>query len=131
MQVPIMQVPLSASNLKHPLRTNHIPRPNLPLPPSSTSNPNRNSQRLKRTLSPVVVIIAIRTPNMQRHARGLRKALQPMRDHLRAQVADLLAPEPDVDDRPRPAGEVEHRPREGFVEGRVAAPEPCEGFARA
>lgn len=68
---------------------------------------------------------------MQRHIRSLRKALQTVRDHLRAEVADLLALEPEVDDRPRPAGQVNHRPREGLVERGVAASEAGERLPRA
>lgn len=79
----------------------------------------------------MVVIITIGTPNVKGHLRRLRKALQSMRDHLRAQVPDLLSLEAQVDDRPRPAGEVDYGPGKRFVEGCVAASEAGERLARA
>lgn len=71
----------------------------------------------------MVVIIPIRAPDMQRDVRRLRETVQAMRDHLRAQITDLLAPETDVDHGPGARGEVDDGPREGFVEGSVAAAE--------
>jgi hypothetical protein len=47
---------------------------------------------------------------MQRHTRSLRKALQTVRDHLSAEIADLLALEAEVDDCPRSAGEINNCP---------------------
>ena len=79
----------------------------------------------------MMVIIPIHTPNMQRDIRRLRKAMQPMRDHLGAEVADLLAAEAQVDHRPGATGEVDDGPREGFVEGGVAAAEAGDGGAGA
>jgi hypothetical protein len=58
----------------------------------------------------VVIIITVSTTNMQRHTRSLRKALQTVRDHLSAEIADLLALEAEVDDCPRPAGEINDCP---------------------
>lgn len=116
---------------QNPLRANHIPRPNLSGPASSTGRPNRNSKGLERTLCAMMVIIPISTAHMQRHAGRLRKAMQTMRDHLRAQIPDLLAPEADIDHRPRPAGDVDDRPRERLVKRRVAAPEPLDRLPRA
>ena len=68
---------------------------------------------------------------MQRNIRSMRKAMQPMRDHLGAEVADLLAAEAQVDHRPGATGEVDDGPREGFVEGGVAAAEAGDGGAGA
>lgn len=119
------------SKLQNTLGTNNITRTNITRNPTLTGRANSNSKRLERTLRAVVVIITISATNMQRHARCLRKALQTMRDHLRAQVADLLAPEAKVDNRPRPTGEVNDRPRERLVERRVAAAESLEGLSCA
>lgn len=58
----------------------------------------------------MVVIITISAANVQRDVRRLRKALQAVRDHLRAQCADLLALETQINDRPRTAGEIDHSP---------------------
>jgi len=71
----------------------------------------------------MVVIIPVRAPNVQSDIRRLRETVQAMRDHLRAQIADLLAPEADVNHGPGARGEVDDSPREGFVEGGVAATE--------
>lgn len=58
----------------------------------------------------MVVVIPIRTPNVQGDIRRLRETVQPMRDHLRAQVADLLAPETNVDHGPGARRQVNDRP---------------------
>lgn len=71
----------------------------------------------------MMIIIPIDKPHMQRDIRRLRKTMQAMRDHLRAEVPDLLAPEAQVDDSPGAAAEVDYGPGEGFVEGGVAAAE--------
>lgn len=114
---------IQKKHLKNSLRTNHIPRPNLPLNPSRTSRPNRHRQRLKRTLRPMMIIITIRTPHMQRHSRGLRKTLQSMRNHLRTQIPNLLPPEPNVNHRPRPTRQINHRPRQRLIQRRIAPSE--------
>ena len=79
----------------------------------------------------MMVIIPIHTPNMQRDIRRLRKAMQPMRDHLGAEMADLLAAEAQVDHGPGATGEVDDGPREGFVEGGVGGAEATEAGAGA
>lgn len=96
--------------LQHTLSTNHIPSPNLPNTPPYTRSPNRNSQSLERTLSTVVVILAVRTANMQSDTRRLGETLQAMGNHLGAQVADLLTPKTEINHRPRPAGEIDDCP---------------------
>src|SRR4051812_29876668 len=85
----------SGSNTQRPLRTRH-----LPLTPGNPrgSHPDRNGKRLERALGPVVVVVAAQAVDMQRDAGGLRKALQAMRQHLGAEVADALALEPQIDD---------------------------------
>lgn len=112
--------------LQNTLRAHNIPRTHIARNSSLTRIANRNRKSLERTLRSVVVIVAISAANVQGHPGRLRKALQSMRDHLRAQVADLLALEAQIDHRPRPTREVDHRPRERLVERGVAASEPLQ-----
>lgn len=117
--------------LQHPLRTNHIARTNLAGSPSRASRPHRDRERLERALRAVVVVLAVRAPDVQRDAGGLREALQSVRDHLGGEGADPLAAEAQVDDGVGAVGEVDDGPREGLVEGGVAAAEAGQGGARA
>jgi len=82
---------LLCTYLQNPLGTNNITSANLSRNPTRASSPNRNSKSLERTLRTVVVIITVSAAHMQSHVRGLRKALQTVRDHFRAQRANLLA----------------------------------------
>jgi type III secretory pathway component EscR len=86
--------------LQNPLGTDNIPSANITRNPPLTSISNSNSKSLKCTLRTMVIIITIGTANMQRDARRLRETLQSVRDHLGAQIADLLALESEVDDCP-------------------------------
>lgn len=52
-----------------------------------------HSQRLKRTLRTMMIILAPQTIHMQCCSRRLRKALQTMWNHLAAQITDLLPPQ--------------------------------------
>ena len=95
---------LLSALIQHPLGTHH-----LSLPPGNPArrHPNRHGQRLKRTLSPVVVIVASYTINMQRDTSALREALQTMRQHLGAQIADFLALQTKVYHGVGPVGEID------------------------
>ena len=119
------------TNLKHTLGANNITRTNLTRNAARASSPNSNSQRLERSLRTVVVVITIRTANVQSHVRSLRETLQTVGDHLSAQVTNLLALEAEVNDCPGTAGEIDHGPGEGLVEGCVAAAEAGERLAGA
>ncbi len=55
------------------------------------SHANGHSKSLKRTLSPVVVVVTAQAVNVQGDASGLSKALQAVRDHLAAELAQHLA----------------------------------------
>lgn len=92
---------------------------------------NRHSQGLERALGAVVVVLAAQAVDVQGQAGGLREALQAVRDHLAAQVADLLAPQAQLHHAVGPVREVDDGAREGFVEGRVGVPEPCEAGGAA
>lgn len=78
-----------------------------------------------------MVVITANAVHMHRHARRLRKALQAVRHHLGAQLAQPLALEPEVDDAVGPVGEVDDGAREGFVEGCVGVAEAREAGRRA
>lgn len=79
----------------------------------------------------MVIILSPQTIDMQRHARGLRKALQSVRYHLRTQVANLLSLEPEVYYGERPVGEVDYGAGQCFVQGRVGVAEAREPRAGA
>ena len=106
-------------------RQRPLGRRNLPLLAGNPARrlPNRNRQRLERALRPVVIILPPETVNVQRDPRRLRKALQAVRQHLAAQVANLLAPQAEVDDAKGAVRQVDHRPGQGLVEGRVGGAE--------
>lgn len=89
----------------------------------SRSHADSHGQRLERTLSPVVVVVAAQAVDVQRDARGLGKALQAVGDHLAAEIAELLALEAQVDDGVGPVGEVDDGAGEGLVEGGVGIAE--------
>lgn len=54
--------------------------------------------------------------HMQRDPRRLCKTLNDMRDHLAAQVADLLTLQAELDHGVRAAGKIDYRSREGLLE---------------
>ena len=109
--------------IQDPFRTHNLAL--LPLYPTR-SHPDRNSQRLERALRPVVVILAPDHVDVQGDGGALREALQAMRQHLAAQVAQLLPPEAEVDDGEGPVGQVDDGAREGLVERGVGVAEARE-----
>lgn len=113
------------------LGTDNISTPYRTLRPPLTRDPTSHRQSLERTLRPMVVVVPVLTLDMQRHTRRLREALQPMHHHLRAEIADLLAREAEVDHRVRPVRQVNHRPAERLVERGVAAAEAHDRLAVA
>lgn len=74
----------------------------------------------------MMIILASYTINMQRDPRILRKALHAMRDHLTAQIADLLTLETEFDDCVGTVGEVDDGAGEGFVQRGICGSEACE-----
>ena len=70
-----------------------------------------------------MVIIPPQAIHMQRDAGGLRKALQAVRDHLGAEVADLLALQAQVHDAVGPVRQVDDGAAEGLVQRRVGVSE--------
>ena len=71
----------------------------------------------------MMIILTIHTAHMQRDASGVRKTVQPVRDHLGAKRADFLPSKAQVHHRPRPTRDVNDGPRERLVERGVATPE--------
>lgn len=67
------------------------PNLTLPLLDNSGRMPYSHGKCLERTLSPVVIIVSPEAIHMQRSSRCLGKALQAMRNHLAAQVTNLLS----------------------------------------
>lgn len=114
--------------LEHTFGADHITGTDFALNPPRTSRPNSNSQRLKRALRPVMVIVAVGAANVKGNTSRLRKALQTVRNHLRAEVADLFAFEANVDDCPWPARKINDCPRESLVQRGIAAAESREGL---
>lgn len=85
-----------------------------------------NSQSLEGTLGAVVIIVAVKTVDMKRDAGTLRKALQAVRDHLAAELAEPFALEAKVNDAVRSVGKIDDGAGEGFVERSVGVAETSE-----
>jgi hypothetical protein len=79
----------------------------------------------------MVVVIPAQAVHVQRHARRLRKALQAVRDHLGAEIPDLLALEPEIDHAVGAVRQIDNRPAEGLVEWRIGRSEASEARGRA
>ena len=112
----------SPESEQDPLRTRHLPFP----PRPRRRHTHRHRQRLERALRPMMIVLAPQTVHMQRDARALGEALQAVRQHLGAEVAELLAAQAEVDDGVGPVGEVDDGARESVVEGCVGVAEAGE-----
>lgn len=78
----------------------------------------------------MVVVVAADAVDVHRDARALREAVQAVRDHLAAQVADLLAAQAELAHAVGAVGEVDDGAGQGFVEravGGAEAGEACGG----
>jgi hypothetical protein len=73
----------------------------------------------------VVVVVAVQAVHVHGDAGALREAVQAVRDHLAAQVAELLAAQAQVADAVGAVGEVDDGAREGFVQRAVGGSEAC------
>lgn len=76
----------------------------------------------------MMIVLPPQTIHMQRRPARLRKALQTVRNHLRAQVPDLLPPESQLRDAVRAVRQIDDRAGERFVEGAVGGAEPSEAL---
>lgn len=74
----------------------------------------------------MVVVVAVQAVHVHCDAGSLRKAVQAVRDHLAAQVADLLAAQAEVANAVGAVGEVDDGARERFVERAVGGAEARE-----
>jgi hypothetical protein len=94
------------------------------------SHSNCDSKSLEGTLGFVVVIVASDNIHVHCNAGALGETLQTMRQHLGAQVAELLTVELQVGDAEGTVGEVDDCTSEGFVEGSVCVTETGETSGR-
>lgn len=95
------------------------------------SHLDSHRQRFEGALGAVVVVEAAQAVDVQRDAGGLGEALEAVRDHLAAQVANLLALQAELDDSEGPVRQVDHGPRQRLVQRRVRRAEPRQPRRRA
>ena len=74
----------------------------------------------------MVVVVAVQAVDVHGDARALREAVQAVRDHLAAEVADFFAAQAQVADAVGAVREVDDGAREGFVQRAVGGSEACE-----
>jgi hypothetical protein len=74
----------------------------------------------------VVVVVAVQAVDVHGDARALSEAVQAVRDHLAAEVADFFAAQAQVADAVGAVREVDDGAREGFVQRAVGGSEACE-----
>lgn len=74
----------------------------------------------------MVVVVTVKTVNMQRDTSTLGKALETMRDHLGAELAKPLSLQTEVNNTVGTVGKIDDRAREGLVKGSVGVAEPGE-----
>lgn len=91
-----------------------------------TSHSKRDSQCLKSTLRPVVVIVSSYTIHVHCDTRSLRKRLQTMWQHLTAQIPNLFSFGTKVDDGEWAVRKIDNRSGKCFVKWAVCMAESCE-----
>lgn len=112
---------------QRPLGTAHLPfHTRGPL----GRHPARQGQGLKSALGPVVIILPPEHVNMQRHPGRKRPAPKTVMHHLRVQGAHHVSPEPKIANEKGPGTDIQHRSREGLVEGRVRETIPRDALPR-
>jgi hypothetical protein len=94
------------------------------------SHSNGNSKSLEGTLGFVVVVVTSDNIYVHCDSGTLGETLQTMRQHLGAQIAELLAVELQVGDAEGTVGQVDDSTSEGFVEGGVCVTETGETSGR-
>src|SRR5689334_1867022 len=109
------------ATLQHPLGARHLARAVL-----GQRIAQRERQGLERGLGAVVVVLAAQHVDVERHAAGDGERLEEVGQVLGRDLADRLAPEPQADLGPGPAGEVDHGTRQGLVERRVGVAEAAD-----
>lgn len=73
---------------------------------------------------PVMIVVSAKTVNVHGDVCRLCKALQQMRDHLGAEIADLLPSQAQVDDREGTAREIHDRAGQCLVQRCICVSEP-------
>ena len=106
--------------VKHTLRT---PNLTLPLLYYCRRMPDSNRQRFERTLRPMVIVVSSDAINMQRCPTGLGKALEAVRNHLCAQITNLLPLQPQIRNTVWAVAQVDNGAGQGLVEGCVCMAE--------
>lgn len=76
----------------------------------------------------MMIVLAPQTIHMQRRPTRLGKTLQTMRNHLRAQIPNLLPSESQLRDAVRTIAQVDDGAGQRLVEGAVGGAEPSEAF---
>lgn len=92
---------------------------------------NRNGHGLESALGAVVVVEAVQAVDVEGNVGSLREALEAVRDHFAAQLAEELALEAEINDGVRAVRQVDDGARESLVEGRVGVPEAGDADRRA
>lgn len=114
---------MAAHLVEHALGTPDLA---LPLLDDGSCVPDGDGKGLEGTLGPVVVVVAAQAVDVHGDAGALREAVQAVRDHLAAEVADLLAAQAQLGDAEGAVREVDDGAREGFVERAVGGSEARE-----
>lgn len=78
----------------------------------------------------MVVILSVQAAHVKSNTGCLSKALETVRDHLRAQSANLLTAEAQIDHGVGSIRQVDDGPREGLVQGSITAAKTSKGSTR-
>ncbi len=81
---------------EHSLRTRHVSAADSAFSSSLASLSACHSKGFESTLGPMMVVVSVDTFDMQRHTGSLSKALEPVSEHFRAEVANLFSGEPEI-----------------------------------
>lgn len=92
---------------------------------------NSHGHGLEGALRAVVVVEAVQAVDVERDVGGLGEALEAVRHHLAAQLAEELALEAEVDDGVGAVRKIDDGAREGLVERRVGVSEAGDADGRA
>jgi hypothetical protein len=74
----------------------------------------------------VVIVVTVEAVNVQRDTGTLSKALQTVRNHLGAELAEPLSLQTEVNNAVGTVGEIDNGAREGLVERSVGVAETSE-----
>jgi hypothetical protein len=74
----------------------------------------------------MVVVVTVKTVNMQRNTSTLGKALETMRYHLGAELAKPLSLQTEINNTVGTVGKIDDRARQGLVKGSIGVAETGE-----